>query len=148
MLEGDLNEPLLSEKPMQKSLSLYEKKQLERFYVAKFEEPAQVALPQKQTFAVKIKGILFKNQYFDRLFPSIKEQKPGKDLYAAMATTQFIICIYMIFFFTQMDADITNVTEAITYNSFSGQMVIALFLQILIMILDRYLYRSKTFVVV
>ncbi len=45
-----------------------------------------------------------------------------------------------------MSADVTNATDAITYNQFSGQMVIALFIQILIMILDRYLYKSKTFI--
>lgn len=50
------------------------------------------------------------------LFPSIKEQKPGNDLYAIVATVQFIICIFLIFFYTKMDADFTNVTDAITYN--------------------------------
>lgn len=52
----------------------------------------------------------------------------------------------MIFFYTKMDADVTTVSESLTYNQFSGQMVIALFLQILVMILDRYLYKSKTFI--
>lgn len=45
-----------------------------------------------------------------------------------------------------MDADVTNISESLTYNQFSGHMVIALFLQILVMILDRYLYKSKTFI--
>lgn len=81
------------------------------------------------------------------LFPSIKEQKPGRDLYALIATVQFIICVFLIFFYTKMDADITNnMADAINYNQFSGQMVIALFLQILVMIIDRYLYKSKTFI--
>lgn len=30
--------------------------------------------------------LLYKNKYFERLFPSIKEQKPGRDLYAIIAT--------------------------------------------------------------
>lgn len=82
------------------------------------------------------------------LFPSIKEQKPGKDLYAFVAATQFFICLFLIFFFTKMDADFTNVTDAIQYNQFSGEMVIALFLQILVMIVDRYLYKSDTLIYV
>lgn len=45
-----------------------------------------------------------------------------------------------------MDADVTNISESLTYNQFSGHMVIALFLQIVIMIIDRYLYKSKTFI--
>jgi len=93
-----------------------------------------------------IRWAFFENSYFNKLFPSVKEQKPGRDLYATIATFQFIICLFIIFFFTKMDADVTNVTESLTYNQFSGYMVIALFLQILIMILDRFLYKSKTFV--
>ena len=33
-----------------------------------------------------LKRLLFKNAYFERLFPSIKEQKPGQDLYAITAS--------------------------------------------------------------
>jgi len=36
--------------------------------------------------------------------------------------------LFLIFFYTKMDADFTNVSDAITYNQFSGQMVIALFI--------------------
>lgn len=50
------------------------------------------------------------------LFPSVKEQKPGMDLFPWTATIQFIICLFLIFFYTKMDADFTNVTDAITYN--------------------------------
>ena len=90
--------------------------------------------------------LLYKNQYFERLFPSLKEQKPGKDLYAVLATFQFLICLFMILFYTKMDADITNMSDSLTYNQFSGHMVVALFLQILVMIIDRYMYKSKTFI--
>jgi hypothetical protein len=92
--------------------------------------------------------LFYYNSYFERLFPSVKEQKPGKDLYAEMATFQFLICIFLIFFYTKMDADVTNISESLTYNQFSGQMVIALFIQILVMIIDRYLYKSKTFIAI
>ena len=92
--------------------------------------------------------LFYYNSYFARLFPSVKEQKPGKDLYAVTATFQFLICIFLIFFYTKMDADVTNISDSMTYNQFSGQMVIALFLQIIVMIIDRYLYKSKTFIAV
>ena len=42
--------------------------------------------------------------YFRRLFPSIKEQKPGKDMYAKITLWQFIICIYLITYYTYLDA--------------------------------------------
>lgn len=71
--------------------------------------------------------LLYKNSYFERLFPSVKEQKPGQDLYAVTASFQFLICIFLIFFYTKMDADVTG-SDSLTYNQFSGQMVIALFM--------------------
>jgi len=61
-------------------------------------------------------------------------------------SVQFLICMFLIFQFTKMSADVTNASDAITYNQFSGEMVSALFLQILVMILDRFLYKSKTFI--
>ncbi len=93
-----------------------------------------------------IKKLLYQNAYFERLFPSIKEQKPGNDLYAIIASFQFLICLFLIFFYTKMDADVTITSDSLTYNQFSGQMVIALFLQIIILIIDRYNYKSKTFI--
>jgi len=45
-----------------------------------------------------------------------------------MFTVQIIICVYLIFFYTRMEADMTNtIQDALTYNVFSGQMVVALF---------------------
>jgi hypothetical protein len=43
-------------------------------------------------------------QYFNRLFPQVKEQKPGKDLYSSITFWQFIICVYLIAFYTNIDA--------------------------------------------
>jgi hypothetical protein len=40
-----------------------------------------------EKFKYKSKRIFYKNNYFERLFPSMKEQKPGVDLYAV--TTSF-----------------------------------------------------------
>ena len=68
------------------------------------------------------------------------------DLYAIIASIQFVLCLFLIFFYTKMDADVTVTSDSLTYNQFSGQMVIALFIQILIMIIDRYNYKSKTFI--
>lgn len=49
-------------------------------------------------------------------------------MYALIATFQFLICLFLIFFYTKMDADVTNISDVMTYNQFSGYMVIALFL--------------------
>jgi hypothetical protein len=55
--------------------------------------------------------LFLKNAYFERLFPSVKEQKPGRDLYALIATFQSVLCMFMIFFYTKMDADVTNISD-------------------------------------
>ena len=63
-----------------------------------------------------LETVLYKNLYFERLFPSIKEQKPGVDLYSMIFTVQFMISMFLIFQYTKMSADVTNATDAITYN--------------------------------
>lgn len=39
-------------------------------------------------------------KYFRKLFPPIKEQKPGKDMYGKITFWQFIICVYLITYYT------------------------------------------------
>lgn len=89
------------------------------------------------------------NDYFKRLFPQIKEQKPGRDVYIFMALFQFLSVLFLIVFYTSMDRDYTNSSaDILETNQFSGLMVIAVFAQIIVIILDRYLYLAKTFVVI
>lgn len=40
----------------------------------------------KERFQQRLKKLIYKNHYMQSLFPSIKEQKPGIDLYAPIAT--------------------------------------------------------------
>ena len=42
--------------------------------------------------------------YFKRLFPLVKEEKPGKDLYARITFWQFVIAIYIINLYQYIDA--------------------------------------------
>jgi hypothetical protein len=43
--------------------------------------------------------------YFKRLFPSVKEQKPGVDLYVWITLIQFVICLYLLMYYTDMDTE-------------------------------------------
>lgn len=56
------------------------------------------------------------------------------------------MCIYIIIFYPSMDADSTTIVDQVSKNQFSGEMVITLLLQIIIMVIDRYIYKSKSFV--
>jgi hypothetical protein len=90
-----------------------------------------------------------KSDYFNTLFPTVKEQKPGKDLYAPMAIFQLIIILYLILFYTEMDPNFkSHHRSIIKMKEFSPVMVILVFIQIMIMIFDRYLYLAKTVIVI
>jgi len=51
-----------------------------------------------------VRNYFSKQSYFRRLFPKVKEQKPGIDLYGKITFVQFIICIYLISYYTKLDA--------------------------------------------
>ena len=98
---------------------------------------------------LKLRSAFTHNKYFESLFPTIKEQKPGMDLYAPMVIIQVLIIIFLILFYTRMDPDYANVTsEDLTPSQFNSTMVLAVFLQIIIIVFDRYLYLSRDYVVI
>jgi hypothetical protein len=66
-------------------------------------------LKKKEKF---IKKNFSRSSYFRRLFPLIKEQKPGMDLYAWITLVQFGICIYLISFYTSIDTEGTQNLES------------------------------------
>ena len=95
---------------------------------------------------VRTKKHLMKYQYFQNLFPTISAQKPGKDYYVPMTTIQFTLVIYVLLFFSFMERDYTNVSsEQLQIRQFSALLVIVTFAQILIILIDQYIYTSKTF---
>ena len=101
-----------------------------------------------QNYFQQTRKRLFKNSYFKRLFPSVSTQKPGRDFYAQMAMIQFIILVYTIMFFTFMERDYTDITsQKLQIRQFSALLVLAAFLQIFIMLLDRYIYIAKSFTI-
>jgi hypothetical protein len=102
---------------------------------------------KRQGFRQKMENLLVKSKYVSRIYPQLKIQKPGFDFYNQMVMVQVFMCIYIIIFYPNMDADkSTNIVNQLSKNQFSGEMVIALIFQIVIMIIDRYIYKSKSFV--
>ena len=63
------------------------------------------------TFAQKLVQKMKSQDYFKSLFPQIKEQKPGFDYYAKITFWQFIICLYLINYYTDLDARGTQILE-------------------------------------
>ena len=81
--------------------------------------------------------------YFDRIFTKIRNEKPGKDFYASYSLVMFLICIYILFFFTEMDRDKTYGSLNLDTSQFSGIMVISLIFHICILAYDRVIFISQ-----
>lgn len=81
-----------------------------------------------------------KHSFLYRVF-SKSRFKPGKDFYPLMASIQLFILMYIFFFYDMMEFESKknrkSIGELLTVTQFSSHMVIALFLQILTMIIDR-----------
>ena len=100
-----------------------------------------------QKYWVKTTNHLMKYRYFQNLFPIISARKPGRDFYVPMTAIQFILVIYALLFFSFMERDYTNVSsEQLQIRQFSALLVIVTFAQIFVLLIDRYIYISKTFI--
>ena len=85
------------------------------------------------------------NKYFDRLFPRIKQQKPGSDFYVGIAGVMIVIIIYIILAYNMMTLSTSSISQQFSDNQFSGAMVLSMLVMIVIMVIDRYFYSTQSF---
>jgi Piezo non-specific cation channel, R-Ras-binding domain len=83
-------------------------------------------------------------KFLDRILPKNKEEKPGKDFYSFTIVIQMIILVYIFCFFTRMDGNSLDISQAIRSNQFQGRMVVSLIVQIALIIIERYFYVNRT----
>ena len=81
--------------------------------------------------------------YFKRIFTKTRNEKPGKDFYAAYTIVMFLLCVYILIFFTKMDQDETYGTVNLDTTQFSGVMVIYLIFHVLIIAYDRIIFVTQ-----
>ena len=81
--------------------------------------------------------------YFDKIFPVIRNEKPGGEFYPLYALLMFLICIYILLFYTQMDQDKIYGAVNLDTTQFSGAMVIFLIAHIIILTYDRVIFVSQ-----
>jgi len=93
-------------------------------------------------------GFFESREYFDKLFPSFKIQKPGQDLYLKTTLFLALIAYYVFAYYGQMGVDEANYLKNSNNNIFKGDMVIVLLIVILIIVMERYVNRSDTKAVV
>ena len=94
----------------------------------------------------KIKDSIYdekKRGYFKRLFPTIRNEKPGDDYYVLYSILMLIICTFIIFFYTTMVQDKTFTSVELNTKQFSGEMVVVLLIHVLILCYERVLYISQ-----
>lgn len=83
---------------------------------------------------------IWDNSFFDRLFPRIKQQKPGTDLYTWLASISVFIIFYIIIFMGGMQGEYDTVSEQFSGNAISGTMVLSMMSMMILMVIDRYFY--------
>lgn len=88
---------------------------------------------------------LLETDYIKKLYPSLKLQKPGIDLYSYIVVTQATMFVYMLLFYSNMNRDSNSILTQVTSSTLNSGMVILLFIIAMIMLYERYMYNSKTF---
>ena len=78
--------------------------------------------------------------YFQRLFPKIRNEKPGEEFYALYTISMFLIIVYILVFYTTMVKDRTFSALSVETNQFSGTMVLFLILHVCFLVYDRILF--------
>jgi hypothetical protein len=84
--------------------------------------------------------------YFENLFPSLKIQKPGYDLYGSSTIFLTILAIFIFLFYPLISVDQAALLDSVksTNNIFKGEMAVSLIVVIAIIIIERYVNRSDT----
>lgn len=87
-----------------------------------------------------------RSAYFDQLFPSLKIQKPGYDLYGSTTSFLGVLAIYVFMCYGHMSVDQADYLRHSKNNNsiFKGNMVICLLTVILVIVIERYVNRSDT----
>jgi magnesium-transporting ATPase (P-type) len=91
------------------------------------------------------RDLILENEFINRIFPTHTHEKPGVDLYNVGVIIQFLIVTYLLFFFSQMTGENEELSETFKFKRFRAEMIIFMFIQILLLLLDRYFYISNTF---
>ena len=81
--------------------------------------------------------------YFEKLFPKVRNEKPGNNFYPAYTIIMFLLIVYILFFYTKMIKDNTYGPVNLDTSQFSGTMVLFLIIHVAIIIIDRIIYISQ-----
>jgi len=89
--------------------------------------------------------LVMENDFILSIFPTSKKEKPGVDFYNYGVILQFSVVIYILFFFSQMTGENEELAETFKFKRFRTEMIFFMFIQIMLILLDRFFYISNTF---
>ena len=84
-----------------------------------------------------------KKPYFEKLFPKIRNEKPGSDFYSLYTLSMVAVIIFIILFYTTMIQDVTFNAFSQETNQFSGSMIIFLLFHVFFLFYDRIIYINQ-----
>lgn len=90
-------------------------------------------------------GPFEKRAYFGKLFPALRIQKPGYDLYGAATTVLALTALYVFLFYQHVTVDPAVFGFLKGQSSlFAGEMALVLVAIVTVMLLERYTNRTDT----
>ena len=78
-----------------------------------------------------------KKNYFERLFPRNRNEKPGKEYYPMYTAALLILLAYILLFFNNMVRDENYGDMSLDVQQFNGLMVIYFIIHVIVIICDR-----------
>jgi hypothetical protein len=111
-----------------------------------FEQDLDDKIEMIQKKNVPKLGFFEKRQYFESVFPSLKIQKPGYDLYGSSTVFLTILAVYVFVGYSSISVDQASLLDSVksSNNIFKGEMAVTLIIVIIIIIIERYVSRSDT----
>ena len=90
-------------------------------------------------------GFFEKSRYFDQIFPSLKIDKPGYDLYGTSTCILGLLTIYVFTCYQHITVDpkMFKFMSGQT-NIFNGEMALVVLILIILIIIERYTSRTDT----
>jgi hypothetical protein len=88
-------------------------------------------------------GLFEKSRYMEKLFPSLKIQKPGYDLYGSTTCCLAVLAMYIFFCFSNFTVDPNSFVQGQS-SIFKGDMAITLVVVIIIIVIERLANRTDT----
>ena len=90
-------------------------------------------------------GMFEKSRYFNQIFPSLKIQKPGYDLYGSSTISLALLTIFVVTCYQHITVDPKMFKfMAGQSNIFNGNMTLMVLFFIIIIIVERYTSRTDT----